>query len=273
MAGPRPDERRRHDAWPGILRRPAEDDPLLEAPEHDIDRREQRPEHLGGLRVGPQPPTQVDVERDREVVRLGPIDGLEDRLPARRGERRRDAREMEEPGTGEQPISLRGVHVLGTEARAGRSGTVVHDLRRPGAAPLADHQAGPRVRLRAQPADVHAVAAEASHDRRPEAVVADPADERGGVAEAGEADGDVRLRPRHVAVEGAHLGQRSGRGGDERDEALAERHDLDAVRCRAVCPSERSGARARPSRSAPRPGGASSTRHGRSLPFTIAAWT
>ena len=116
MARPRTDECRGDDPWPGVVGRAAEDDPLIKAAEHDVDRGEEWPQDLGRVGVGPEPAAQVDVERDREAVRLRALDGFKHRGATGRGQRWRDAGEVKQPGAVEDPGGRSGLHVLRTEA-------------------------------------------------------------------------------------------------------------------------------------------------------------
>ncbi len=193
----------------------------------------ERPDDRRGLGVAPQPTTEVDVEADRQARAPGQLDRLADRIVGRGGERRRDPGDVQPASAGEEAVGRRPVHVHHREPRAGRAGPSVDDLRRPEDAPLAQHQAGRRLVVDDEVADIHALAAQLPDDRGAEPVTADPADVRDRVAEPRQPDRDVRLGAGDVALERGRLGERAGCRGDQRDQALAERDDVGGHQRRA----------------------------------------
>ncbi len=74
---------------------------------------------------------------------------------------------------------------------------------------------------------VHPVSGDGADQMVAEAVRADPAHPAGAVPGAGEGAGDVRLGAADRAVEGGHVGERAGAGGQERDHGLAQADDVD----------------------------------------------
>ncbi len=181
---------------------------LLERGEHDVRPRDERGEHRPSLLVGPQPAPQVEVETDRHAGRSGGLDRGIDRSAAALRQCRSDAGQVEMARPAEEAGLDRRRDVVPAEPRTGRTGPSVQDLRWADRPPLAEHD--PRAALGLDPdaAGVDALATEAAEDRRPEAVVADPPDERDRMAEPDQADRDIRLGPGDVTVERGGLGQR-----------------------------------------------------------------
>ena len=75
--------------------------------------------------------------------------------------------------------------------------------------------------------NIHALAAQATDDRRTEAVGADAADIRDCVSESSQPDRDVRLGAGDVALEGRRFGERSGHRRHERRQTFTKRHDFE----------------------------------------------
>src|SRR5581483_11184787 len=122
-----------------------------------------------------------------------------------------------------------GVEIGGAEAARRRAAPVVHDFARAEVALLLEKHAGRRVWIDDDAGGVDALPTHEVDDVLAELVVAHAAEPAHAVAEAGEADREVRLGARRVAGVGVGEAQRAGLDRGEQDHGFAESDDVHAA--------------------------------------------
>ncbi len=165
----------------------------------------QRGEDGARLVPGPELAAVVDVEGHLQAFAGGPGGRILDGPPCLLAEGCGDPGEVQDPGTGPEGR----VDVVPAERGSGGTGAVVEGPADVGGALFEEHHPGAAAGVLPV---VHpdALAAQLPQDELTVRVGAEHAGPGHPVAEPGDADGHVRLRPGHVHAEGAAGGQRSG---------------------------------------------------------------